>query len=209
MYFLYTFYLCIYLRSKSLLFLLFVITIKLTLWSANLSLSHSDSFAVQVGDHLRSTIICGPFWGSFAAWGSFWELYGTYLWRNIRELKQRRWRRWRERQKRTIGLDWQNNNFARAIYPFLYISWPSLHDYNVKMPYFTFFRGRERRQQLSFSFPWLWHSPLEFHNKKKLPTFDELNETKSYNGSCCSCKAGFRSDGKTCQGNFFKLSFNS
>ena len=29
------------------------------------------SFAVQFGDHLRSGIICGPFWGSFAVWGSF------------------------------------------------------------------------------------------------------------------------------------------
>ena len=31
-----------------------------------------------------------------------------------RELKQRRRRRQRERQKKVIGLDWQNNNFARA-----------------------------------------------------------------------------------------------
>ena len=31
----------------------------------------------------------------------------------IKELKQRRRRRQRERQK-AIGLDWQNNNFARA-----------------------------------------------------------------------------------------------
>ena len=33
---------------------------------------------------------------------------------NINELKQRRRPRQRERQKKTIGLDWQNNNFARA-----------------------------------------------------------------------------------------------
>ena len=33
--------------------------------------------------------------------------------RDNRELKQRRRRRQRERQK-AIGLDWQNNNFARA-----------------------------------------------------------------------------------------------
>ena len=30
-----------------------------------------------------------------------------------RELKQQRWQRQRERQK-AIGLDWQNNNFART-----------------------------------------------------------------------------------------------
>ena len=67
MYFSFTFYLCIYLRSKILLLLLFVlITIKLTPWSTNLSPSHSHfsfgiicglygrgSFAVHLGDHLR------------------------------------------------------------------------------------------------------------------------------------------------------------
>ena len=31
-----------------------------------------------------------------------------------RELKQRRWRRQRKGKKVLIGLDWQNNNFARA-----------------------------------------------------------------------------------------------
>ena len=32
----------------------------------------------------------------------------------------------------------QNNNCARA---FLYISLPTLHDYDVKVPNFTFYRG--------------------------------------------------------------------
>ena len=36
---------------------------------------------------------------------------------------------------------------------FLYISLLSLHDYNVRVPNFTFCRGCERRQGLSFSFP--------------------------------------------------------
>ena len=39
--------------------------------------------------------------------------------------------------KKAIGLDKQNNNFARAS-RFLYISMPSLYDYNVKVPNFTF-----------------------------------------------------------------------
>ena len=39
--------------------------------------------------------------------------------------------------KKAIGLDKQNNNFARAS-RFLYISLPSLYDYNVKVPNFTF-----------------------------------------------------------------------
>ena len=33
---------------------------------------------------------------------------------NKRELKQRQWRRQRGWQKKAIGLEWQNNNFARA-----------------------------------------------------------------------------------------------
>ena len=43
-----------------------------------------------------------------------------------------------------MGLDWQNNNFARAS-RFLFISYPSLHDYKVKVLHFTFCRGREHK----------------------------------------------------------------
>ena len=49
---------------------------------------------------------------------------------------------------------------------FFCISLLSLHDYNVKVPNFTFCRGRERRRRLSFSFPELWYSLLEFHLRK-------------------------------------------
>ena len=45
--------------------------------------------------------------------------------------------------KKAIDLDKQSNNFARA-HPFLYISLPSLHDYNVKLPNFSFCRGWEQ-----------------------------------------------------------------
>ena len=41
--------------------------------------------------------------------------------------------------KKAIGLDKQKNNFARAS-RFLYLSLPSLYDYNVKVPNFTFSR---------------------------------------------------------------------
>ena len=44
-------------KKTLLLLLLFVITIKLTRWSANLSPSHS---------YVSFGIICGPSWGSFA-----------------------------------------------------------------------------------------------------------------------------------------------
>ena len=36
---------------------------------------------------------------------------------------------------------------------FLCISFPSLHDYDVKFPNFTFYGGREHRQRPSFCFP--------------------------------------------------------
>ena len=48
---------------------------------------------------------------------------------------------------------------------FLYISLPSLPDYNVKVPEFTFCRGRGHKTTTFFSFPELWYSPLEFNSK--------------------------------------------
>ena len=56
-----------------------------------------------------------------------------------------------ENGKKAIGLDWQNNNFARAS-RFLSISLPSLHDYNVKFPNFTFYGGREHKTTTLFFF---------------------------------------------------------
>ena len=41
-----------------------------------------------------------------------------------------------------IGLDWQNKNLYEHN-AFSYISLPSLHDYDMKLPYFKFFWGRE------------------------------------------------------------------
>ena len=35
----------------------------------------SGSFAVPIGDHFRSGIICCPIWGSFAVLGSFADPY--------------------------------------------------------------------------------------------------------------------------------------
>ena len=50
---------------------------------------------------------------------------------------------------------------------FLRISFLLLHDYNVKMPNFTFWRGRENtRQRLSYSFLELRCSLLEFKSRK-------------------------------------------
>ena len=71
----------------------------------------------------------------------------------IASLKQRRRRRQRERQKKVTGLAWQNNNFIRASCFFVHFfkSLPSLHDYDVKMPNFTW--RTNTRQRLSLSFP--------------------------------------------------------
>ena len=54
-----------------------------------------------------------------------------------------------ENGKKTIGLDWKNNNLHHA---FLFISLPSLHDYDVKMPNFTFCGGREHKATTFFFF---------------------------------------------------------
>ena len=52
--------------------------------------------------------------------------------------------------KKSVGLDWQNNNFARAS-RFLYISLPS-YEYNVRVLNFTFCRGQEHKTTIFFFF---------------------------------------------------------
>jgi len=56
-----------------------------------------------------------------------------------------------ENGKKLVGLDWQNNIFVRASC-FLYITQPSLHDYNVKVPNFTFCRGQEHKTTIFIFF---------------------------------------------------------
>ena len=71
---------------------------------------------------------------------------------NNRELKQRRGQRQRERQK-SNRFRLAKQQLGTCITLFLYISLPSLHDYNVKMPKFTFCRGREYKTTF-FLFSW-------------------------------------------------------
>ena len=47
---------------------------------------------------------------------------------------------------------WQNNNFARFITLFLYISLSSLHDYDMKMLNFTFCGERDHKTTTLFLF---------------------------------------------------------
>ena len=67
-----------------------------------------------------------------------------------RELKQRRRRRQRERQKSNRVLSPKQQ--LCTSHAFLYISLPSLHDYAVKLPNFTFRGGRERAKTIFFFF---------------------------------------------------------
>ena len=56
-----------------------------------------------------------------------------------------------ENGKKAIGLI-SKTTTLHVHHAFLYISLPSLHDYNVKVPKFTFCRGRERKATTLFFF---------------------------------------------------------
>ena len=58
-------------------------------------------------DQQQTWGLCKDQWALSGLWGC------RVVWPIIRELEQRRRRRQRKRQK-AIGLDWHNNNFARA-----------------------------------------------------------------------------------------------
>ena len=64
---------------------------------------------------------------------------------------------------------------------FLYISFQSLDDYDLKLPNFMFCGGLENKTTTFFSFPEIRYSPLELCSQlqKKLLTFDKFNEMES------------------------------
>ena len=78
--------------------------------------------------------------------------------RNNREFKQRCWRR-QKNWKKAIRF------YNRA---FLYVSWPSLYDYDVKLPNFMhpLYEVGEQNAKFSFSFPKLRYSPFGFDTRK-------------------------------------------
>ena len=47
--------------------------------------------------------------------------------------------------KKAIGLDWQTTTILHVHHAFLFISLPSLHDYDVKLPDLPFCGGREKK----------------------------------------------------------------
>ena len=81
----------------------------------------------------------------------------------IRELKQRRRRRQRERQKRFRSAKQQLCTYITLFCTFL-----SRRCTNTTLKYLIscFVEDGNTRQQLSFSFPELWNSPLEITSKK-------------------------------------------
>ena len=60
-----------------------------------------------------------------------------------RDFKIQRHGRQRERKKKTIGLIGKKTT-SQVHHTFLYISFPFLHDYDVKMPNFAFYGGRKQ-----------------------------------------------------------------
>ena len=95
-----------------------------------------------------------------------------WSWMN-RDFKMPQRQRQRESQK-SNRLNRQNNNSARASH-FFSISFPSLHDYNGKMPNFTFY-GRHKQVKAKFSFSfwtWIWFLGIRF--KKSSLAFDKVN----------------------------------
>ena len=43
----------------------------------------------------------------------------------------------RRTSKKKVGLDWQKKTSLHVYHAFLYISWPLLHDRDMKLPNFT------------------------------------------------------------------------
>ena len=66
----------------------------------------------------------------------------------------------------TFGLGLRLATTLHWQHVFLYISLPLLHDRHVKLPYFTFYEGRENEKTISFFFFYLRYSLLEFNSRK-------------------------------------------
>ena len=91
----------------------------------------------------------------------------------IRDFKIQRRGRQRERQK-TIGLI-SKTTTSHVHHTFLYISFPFLHDYDVKMPNFAFYGGRKQATtKFYFSF-WAWIWSLEIQRQEGSPTIDKVS----------------------------------
>ena len=66
-----------------------------------------------------------------------------------------------ENVQKTIGLI-SKTTTSHVHHTFLYISFPFLHDYDVKMRHFAFYGGRKQATTKSFSLSKLEYCPLKF-----------------------------------------------
>ena len=83
-----------------------------------------------------------------------------------------------ENGKKAIGLYYQKQQLCTCItlfYTLRCVNAPLRRENDVKMPYSTFFRGRERKTATFFSFPELRYSFLEFYSRKNCQHFKLTN----------------------------------
>ena len=104
--------------------------------------------------------------------GSFGNDDGDRGSENIRDFKIQRREQQRERQKNN-RFKKQNNTFARAITPFLYISFPLMHDCDLKMPNFAFYKWRKEATTKFYSSFWAWIWSPEIQLQEGPSTFDK------------------------------------
>ena len=79
-----------------------------------------------------------------------------------------------ENVKKTIGLI-SKTTTSHMYYTFLYISFPFLHDYDVKMPNFAFSWGRKQAKTKFYFFFWAWIWSLEIQLQEGSPTIDKVS----------------------------------
>ena len=86
----------------------------------------------------------------------------------------------KENSKKSMGLNWKNNNSARASRFFVHTYFLAVvaRQQREKVPDFTFCRGRERKTTIFLFFSWTLIQSFRIQLQKKLPTFGELNKNK-------------------------------
>ena len=90
---------------------------------------------------------------------------------NNRKLK------WSGDEKVKKAVAWQGKTTTLHVdHAFLYISWPSLHDYHVKTPDFKFCEGRKQAMTKCFLPLWTWIWLIEIQLQKSSLAFDTVSE---------------------------------
>ena len=79
-----------------------------------------------------------------------------------------------ENVKKTIGLI-SKTTTSHVHHTLLYISFPFLHDYDVKMPNFAFYGGRKQATTKCYFSFWAWIWSLEIQLQEGSPTIDKVS----------------------------------